>query len=274
MSTTTPLPPLPPLKKISRALLVGINYKKLPYQLNGCIYDATNMQAYLTKYHGCKSIELLTDDTRVKPFKFNILFSLRTMLKAAKKGETVLFHYSGHGGLVPDKDGDESKLPKGIGMDSTLVPLDSMISGMITDDEMRKVFAQNTPAGVTVICVVDSCHSATSLDLRYCFDTTYPVQKQYDEATHYPATAGQVICISGCVDAGYSQEVYVDNGRTAGAMTWLLIEMLKSSKNSRRNMTWRELLTSMRGIMAANYIDQSPQISSGQVMSLSDNVCF
>jgi hypothetical protein len=266
--------PLAPLNLITRALIVGINYNTLPYKLNGCINDATNMQSYLTKYHGCKSIELLTDDTRVKPYKFNIINALRTMLRAAKRGQTLLFHYSGHGSTMPDRSGDEANVPKGIGMDSAIVPLDSMINGMIIDDDLRKIIADNIPDGVTLICVLDSCHSGTAVDLRYCFDTTYPAEKQYDELAQYPATKGQVICISGCLDAGYSQEVYVGGGRTAGALTWLLIEMLKSAKNSRRAMTWKELITSMRGVLAANYIDQAPQISSGRVMSLTDAVIF
>jgi hypothetical protein len=159
-------------------------------------------------------------------------------------------------------------------MDSTIVPLDSMINGMITDDELRKVFSDNVPAGVTVICILDSCFSGTAVDLRYCFDMNYPIEKSYDEFTQYPILPGQVICISGCTDAQYSEEVYVDRGITAGAMTWLLIEMLKSTKKSGRRITWRELLTSMKGIMSVNGLAQTPQISSGQSMSIADPVIF
>jgi hypothetical protein len=268
-------PQLQPLSKITRAVIVGINYRKLSYELNGCIYDATNMQSYLTKYHGCRNIQLLTDDTRVKPYRFNIVQALRSMLRSARRGETVLFHYSGHGAAIPDKSGDEKKNnPKGLGMDSTIVPLDSMINGMITDDDLRSLFAANIPAGVTAICVIDSCFSGTSVDLRYCFDMTYPVDKPYDEMSQYPVLPGQVICISGCTDAQYSEEVYVDRGVVAGAMTWLLIELLKSSKKSGKRITWRELLTSMKGILVANGIPQSPQLSSGRIMSERDPVIF
>jgi hypothetical protein len=263
-----------PLRKITRAVIVGINYTGLPYALNGCINDATNMQSYLTKYHGCRNISLITDTTPVRPFRFNIIQALRTMLRAARSGETILFHYSGHGSAVSDKSGDERPSPKGLGMDSTLVPKDSMISGMITDDELRRVFTDNIKAGVTCICILDSCHSGTAVDLRYCFDMGYPIEKPFDEHTQYPVTAGQVICLSGCTDAGYSQEVYVDRGVSAGAMTWLLIEMLKSTKKSGRRISWRELLTSMRGIMSVNGISQVPQISSGQQLKITDAVFF
>jgi hypothetical protein len=270
-----PAPASQPLRKITRAVIVGINYKRLPYALNGCINDATNMQSYLTKYHNCPAanIQLLTDDTRVKPFKLNIYQAIRGMLRSSRRGDTVLFHYSGHGGLVADKSGDE-RGPRGIGMDSTIIPLDSMINGMITDDELRALFAQNVPAGVTVICVLDSCHSGTAVDLRYCFDMTKTATTEREELTQYPVLPGQVICLSGCTDAGYSQEVYVDRGVTAGAMTWLLIEMLKSTKKSGRRITWRELLTSMKGIMSVNGLAQTPQLSSGQELSAGDPVIF
>ena len=266
-----------PVRKITRAVIIGINYTGLPYQLSGCINDATNMQSYLTKYHACRNITLLTDSMRVKPFRLNIIQAFRTMMRSSKRGDTILFHYSGHGAQVNDTSGDEaaaSKFPKGSGKDSTLVPLDSMINGFITDDDLRKLIVENLPDGVTLICVLDSCHSGTAVDMRFCFDMNYPVNKPYDELTQYGVTKGQVICLSGCLDTGYSEEVYVDRGVVAGAMTWLLIEMLKSMKKSTKRVTWRELMTSMKGIMSMNGIVQTPQLSSGQLLSLNDPVIF
>jgi hypothetical protein len=234
------------------------------------------MQSYLTKYHGCRNITLLTDDTRVKPFRLNIILALRNMLRSARRGETILFHYSGHGGQLPDTNGDETRtnFPKGSGKDSTLIPLDSMINGFIRDDDLRKLFVDNVREGVTVICVLDSCHSGTAVDMRYCFDMNYPIEKPFDELTQYADTKGQVICLSGCLDTGYSEEVFVQRGVVAGAMTWLLIEMLKSMKKSQRPVTWRELLITMKNIMAMNGLAQTPQLSSGRPLTITGPVIF
>lgn len=77
----------------------------------------------------------------------------------------MILHYSGHGGSVKDKDGDEED-----GMDETLVPLDHAKAGQIIDDEVHDVLVRGLPKGVRLTAILDCCHSATVLDLPYTYN--------------------------------------------------------------------------------------------------------
>lgn len=48
------------------------------------------------------------------------------LVSGAARGDSLFFHYSGHGGSVPDDDGDEED-----GMDETLVPVDHEQAGQV-----------------------------------------------------------------------------------------------------------------------------------------------
>jgi hypothetical protein len=54
--------------------------------------------------------KILTDDpsfTDGAPTRHNILESMRWLVYGAQPGDSLFFHYSGHGGSVRDKSGDE-----------------------------------------------------------------------------------------------------------------------------------------------------------------------
>jgi hypothetical protein len=48
---------------VKRALLIGINYKNTPDQLDGCINDVNNIRNFLTLKLGFTNFMVLTDDT-------------------------------------------------------------------------------------------------------------------------------------------------------------------------------------------------------------------
>jgi hypothetical protein len=58
------------------------------------------------------------------------------------------------------------------GYDETLIPLDFKKSGQIVDDEIYERLVKKMPANVTVVCLMDSCHSGTALDLPYEINAT------------------------------------------------------------------------------------------------------
>ena len=69
------------------------------------------------------------------------------------EGDIFLLSYSGHGGTIPDVDGDEEDL-----VDETWCLYD----GQMLDDELAILWAGFKP-GVRVLVVSDSCHSGTML---------------------------------------------------------------------------------------------------------------
>ena len=63
--------------------------------------------------------------------------------------------------MLPSKGGggDEDD-----GYDETIIPLDFRQSGQIRDDDLFRVLVSPMVAGVTMTCLMDSCHSGTVLD--------------------------------------------------------------------------------------------------------------
>merc|ERR1712000_779678 len=90
-----------------KAVLVGINY--LSHQrgrLKGCINDVKNMQNFLAKYgFNGQNVRVLTDDltdASRQPTRANILRDLRWLVQGARPGDSLFFHFSGHGSQVVD----------------------------------------------------------------------------------------------------------------------------------------------------------------------------
>ena len=108
---------------------------------------------------------LFQDDGRhPDPTYDNILAGFRKLVSESSAGDSVFFHYSGHGGRVRDEDGDEED-----GYDETLIPVDYQSSGQITDDIVYSELVGRMPEGSTLTCLMDCCHSGSILDLPYMF---------------------------------------------------------------------------------------------------------
>ena len=88
-----------------KALLVGINRYKIPgADLQGCVNDVTNLRDCLLKYFGATlgNIRVLTD---ARATRAGILDGLAWLTKEAKAGDSLVFHFSGHGSQIRDVDG-------------------------------------------------------------------------------------------------------------------------------------------------------------------------
>ncbi|HKP69988.1 MAG TPA: caspase family protein, partial [Pyrinomonadaceae bacterium] len=167
-------------------LFVGINaYQGGISPLKGCVNDATKMRDAMVGRFGFKTPDttLLLDAAATREA---ILTNLNNIAAQATVGDLVVFHYSGHGTLFPDKyseEQDETKLiymeaPNREGVmqviyergtyDSALVPVDarSTTSGkpwrnLILDDELYAILGGITRKGAQVVLISDSCHSGS-----------------------------------------------------------------------------------------------------------------
>ena len=102
-----------------RAILIGINYVGQKGQLSGCHNDVKNIKKYLIEKEGFqeKDMLILMDDGRHhQPTRRNIMDAFQRITQYSKAGDCVFVHYSGHGGRVVDRDGDEDD-----GYDETLM---------------------------------------------------------------------------------------------------------------------------------------------------------
>jgi len=158
-----------------KALFIGINYYGQNGELRGCINDVHNIKNFLSKNYRIDEVLVLTDDQTSNPRKMptrqNILAAFRWLRNGAKSGDSLIFHYSGHGGSVKDTDGDEED-----GMDETLIPVDYKQAGHIVDDEVHDVLVRGLPKGVRLTSIMDCCHSESILDLPYIYTVNGDLQ--------------------------------------------------------------------------------------------------
>lgn len=216
------------------------------------------MKQFLTANWGYKNgdIVMLIDDTsnaRQMPTKQNILDAMRWLVKDAQPHDALFFHYSGHGGQVPDKDGDEVD-----GLDEVIYPVDYKKAGFIVDDEMHRIMVKTLPAGCRLTAIFDSCHSGTALDLPYLYHSNGRLKgsSTTPQAQAEKSTNADVISFSGCRDDQSSADT-TQKGVAVGAMSYAFV----TSLTKKPVQSYLELLKSVRDILKQHY-QQKPQLSS------------
>ncbi|HQX76362.1 MAG TPA: caspase family protein, partial [Thermoflexales bacterium] len=115
-------------------------------KLAACEFDAKDMQALADK-QGYKTTLLLTKDAT----SARVIEAISAAARDLKSGDQLLLTYSGHGGQLPDKNGDEPD-----DLDETWVLYDRQI----VDDELYALWSK-FKKGVSVLMLSDSCHSGT-----------------------------------------------------------------------------------------------------------------
>ncbi|MEO0984404.1 MAG: caspase family protein [Cyanobacteria bacterium J06639_14] len=147
------------------ALLVGINdYPEdgLFPPLYGCVNDVELQYHLLVHRFGFKPSDIvrLTDQQATRQEILNTFEE--HLIKQAKPGDVVVFHFSGHGSRVADPDRD---FPDGL--NGTLVPVDSLlpegfprVGGPVQDITGHTLFLLGSAlATENFTMVLDSCHS-------------------------------------------------------------------------------------------------------------------
>ncbi|MDE2095057.1 MAG: caspase family protein [Burkholderiales bacterium] len=141
-----------PGKRKALSLHLGLNavsaaaYAGWDGPLAACEFDANDMAA-IAKAKGMKATVLLTK----KATRAHLLAGMRAAAKALKSGDLFFLTYSGHGGQVPDVNGDEADQ-----QDETWCLYD----GQLIDDELYFELSRFA-AGVRILVLSDSCHSGT-----------------------------------------------------------------------------------------------------------------
>lgn len=143
-----------------RALLVGCNYPGTKCELHGCANDVRRVQTLLLERYGFHEDDVLvmldSDPSLPQPTGKNIRQSLAKLIENTKAGDSLVFHYSGHGTQVPPESGEVDDT----GSDEAIVPTDM---NLLTDDDFRDL-VNKIPVGVTFTFVSDSCHSGGLID--------------------------------------------------------------------------------------------------------------
>jgi len=286
-----------------RAVLIGINYSRHARgQLKGCINDVHTIQAFLQKY-GFNNVRVLTDDQQdpsKQPTKDNIMRDIRWLTAGTQPGDSLFFHYSGHGGQVKDVSGDEED-----GLDETILPVDYDKNGQIIDDILHDILVKPLPPGSKLTALMDCCHSGTGLDLPYVHTLTGgssysgghsasgggssgitmsskikkkakkkimstltqalmgPQQHGGGAAAGGVANCGDCFLYSGCRDDQTSADTSF-GGKAQGAMTYAFTQALLKNPHQ----SYYDVLRSMRDLLQAARFTQVPQLSTQRQVDL------
>ena len=104
--------------------------------------------------------------------------------------------------------------------------------------------------------------SGSVLDLKYQYLDSLE-KNNFTENINESETVGNVIMISGCSDVETSNDANINN-TNQGAMTWAFLQAFKSQKN----ITWRQLLISMRDLLQKSNFRQAPQLTPGAFFNI------
>jgi len=271
---------------MKRAVLVGINnYAQAP--LRGCVNDCLLIHKVLTEKFDFKheNIYLLLDEDATKE---KILKRLRTIARKSEPGDTLYFHYSGHGSQVVVND--KTKSTESDGLDEILCPYDFDWNNPLRDNDLNDIISE-IPKGVLNLFVLDCCHSGTGLRntwkspdilssendwvnrfmppppsnlLRDSFitlddDLNFVPNKAIKPDTQFlvhTIDQGNAILISGCRDNQVSADAWI-GGRYHGALTYALVNVLKQRNY---NVTLRDLIIQTNNELKAGRFTQEPQL--------------
>ncbi len=293
-----------PIKK--KALIMGLNYRNTSSELRGCINDTVKLNLLLTdKFNYSENdITIMTDDHSgdLYPNRDNIINQLDTLVNQVINDnlDEIWISYSGHGSYSIDSGTDEKD-----GKDETICPLDYSTSGVISDDTIRE-YLERVPSFCNVICLFDSCHSGTIVDLKhhYIFNKTKSRKKTVKQRVRRRVKKGrkwrfvnklvkktitvpgtwnwdsslnsnyslnsQVISISGCRDHQVSFDVYSQEfGIWGGALTNAFIKIIRECQTE---LSPQDLCLKLNQHMLEKKYTQKPQICSSY--PIRDNYIF
>jgi hypothetical protein len=236
------------------ALLVGIDTYKAVNGLQGCVNDVEAMRILLMNRYAVpeQCIQLLAN---ARATRRNILKAFTEHLinnPDIRRGDQILFHYSGHGSQSPARPEDYEP----DGLNETLVPYDSRLGDGydITDKELAALLDQLANAkGDHITVILDCCHSGSGT--RAAQDASAPRVRRVAADTRLPPadldadllgpTAGNArsarlaggkenqlpyVLLAGCRDEELSYEYYgsvEDSAAWYGALTFFTLKTLQ-----------------------------------------------
>jgi Caspase domain/Domain of unknown function (DUF4384) len=244
------------------ALLVGINKypKSSRYQnLNGCVTDIALQEELLVNRFGFNRNDIikLTSDSSLEfqPTRKNILHKFEEhLIKQAKPGDVVVFHFSGHGSRIldinPIRNCTNSEFNDNY--NSTLVVPDQLQNNLAPDIMGRTLFLLRSALNTdNVTMLLDSCYSGGGTRGNYVIrsipgDNLKPMPEEIEYQQRWMkqlkitpeelakqrcAGTGKGIVIASAKRDEEAADVYFD-GFHAGAFTYLLTQYLWQQTNS------------------------------------------
>lgn len=221
---------------VHRALVIGLGKYEDPAwsKVNGD--NDVRYVVSMLEQMGYTDIRTLKNSDATKR---NIIDALGRLASRCAKGDKVYFHFSGHGQLMTDLNGDESMRWNGwhAQWDESIIPYDAYMNYCpkdrgekhISDDELAVCFTRIRNAvgqKGEIIVVLDSCHSgdATRGDFDETVrgvDTRFSIPKNPDAPLASPIPE-QWLTISACRPYQLCTEI---KSRRVGKLTFALYSL-------------------------------------------------
>lgn len=139
--------------------------------LTGCLNDLDTITSLFKKYYGFRQEHIiqLRDQQASRAAILNQFAQLQSI---TKRGDLLVFFYSGHGSYEYEK-ADDNQQRTGKGYRNTLLPADVIVPGVpdLNSAELNSIFAGFAKKGVVLTVITDCCHSATNTRGNSVVDT-------------------------------------------------------------------------------------------------------
>jgi hypothetical protein len=202
----------------------------------GCDVDAKGMYALLTQ-NGFTAKLMLNAAAKWKEVRKAILDMAAGMIP----GDLLVVAMSGHGGQMPDDNGDEEDK-----IDETIC----MWDGQVRDDDVFKLISE-LPQGIRLVLINDQCHSEGNFRAMIRATQQAVSFGAWGKRIVRPLIRrqvgwqGQLIQFAGCREASYSY-----GGNSGGTWTQSLLRVYHA------NFTWRQWFDVGLSKMPSNQVPQ------------------
>jgi Caspase domain len=265
------------------ALLVGIDrYQRLDerYQLGGCVNDVKTMaQLLIDRFEFPPTqVIVLTDEAATRR---EIKSAMERLLAQVARGDSVVFHYSGHGSQALSLDPDEID-----GYDETILPHDTGRGGGfpnldVHDKEIHDWLGRLTTVTDNVALIFDSCHSggvtrdASGARARWVPRDSRPLDPELFPARTRATRGGardagdgpsgwvplgqRYVLLAGCQsrESSYELQPAGNDGPQHGALTYYLSRQLAAAGPG---STYRDVFEAAAVQVTGNCSLQHPQL--------------
>lgn len=197
-----------------------------------------------------------------------ITAALQTLIRQSQTGDIIYIHFSGHGQLITDLNGDEQD-----GYDEAWIPYDALQEPAddyhgerhLIDDELNGYLhqlRQRVGNNGQVIVVADACHSGTST--RFSSDEAVIRGSSAKfiisgQKSRFPLPQSVAwIAISACADKECNRQTITDTGLACGSLTYALYLL----RNSLATIALDDLANQLKAKLQPPFVSrpQSPQM--------------
>ena len=251
------------------------------------------MADILTSFYGFSPDEIRTivDESVTRN---NLINRFDWLLDDVKEGDLLLFHFSGHGSQIQDRDGDELEDD----LDEILCLYDMDFrnpDSYLLDDDFNDII-DRLPKGVFLNVCIDSCHSGTAtrdivlltsglqipqaemkIQSRFIEPPADIALRSYGKSLRIKRLGSKLkedkkskvfesgaeakhILLSGCMDDQTSADAYINNDY-AGAFTYNLCKIIRDMRGA---ITYQELIKRVQNSLAFNSFSQIPQLNGNK----------